>query len=71
MTGNKHGDDKGKKTGPGQPDKDRRVTQATVKIGRNASSGQFTSVQKAKQQPKTHVVETIKKPVPAKQTKKR
>ena len=32
-----------------------------AKIGRNAGSGRFTSVKKAKSQPKTHVVETIKR----------
>jgi hypothetical protein len=31
------------------------------KIGRNASSGRFTSVKTAKSKPSTHVVETIKK----------
>lgn len=61
-----------KKPGPGQPDDDRRVTRTTnVKIGRNASTGQFTPVKTAKQQPKTHVVETIKKPVSPKPTKKK
>jgi hypothetical protein len=34
----------------------------TRKIGRNAGNGQFTTVKKAQQAPKTHVVETIKKP---------
>lgn len=34
------------------------------KIGRNASSGQFTTVQTARQQPRTHVVETIRRPAP-------
>lgn len=39
------------------------------KIGRNAGDGRFTSVKQAKQQPKTHVVETIKRsPPPAKKT---
>ncbi|STQ89344.1 hypothetical protein EV682_101343 [Iodobacter fluviatilis] len=32
------------------------------KIGRDATTGQFTSVATAKQNPTTHVVETIKKP---------
>jgi hypothetical protein len=32
------------------------------KIGRNAGSGQFTPVKTAQNQPKTHVVETIKRP---------
>ena len=31
------------------------------KIGRDAGSGQFTTVKKAQNNPKTHVVETIKK----------
>lgn len=29
------------------------------KIGRSAVTGQFTTVQKAQRQPKTHVVETV------------
>lgn len=32
-----------------------------TKIGRNASSGRFTSVKTAQSKPATHVVETIKK----------
>lgn len=32
------------------------------KIGRNAGSGQFTPVKTAQNHPKTHVVETIKRP---------
>lgn len=36
------------------------------KVGRNAGTGQFTTVEKARSAPKTHVVETIKhKPAPA------
>ncbi|MBA8903179.1 hypothetical protein FHW17_004091 [Phyllobacterium sp. P30BS-XVII] len=35
------------------------------KIGRNAGSGRFTTVQTAVKHPKTHVVETIK-PTPTK-----
>lgn len=31
-----------------------------MKIGRNAGSGRFTTVKKAQNAPKTHVVETIK-----------
>jgi hypothetical protein len=31
------------------------------KIGRNAGTGKFTKVSTAKANPKTHVVETIKK----------
>jgi hypothetical protein len=38
------------------------MAKATRKIGRNAGNGQFTTVKKAQQAPKTHVVETIKKP---------
>jgi len=34
---------------------------STSKIGRNAGSGRFTTVKTAKSNPKTHVVETIKK----------
>jgi len=33
----------------------------TVKIGRNAATGQFTTVKSALKQPKGHVVETIKR----------
>lgn len=32
------------------------------KRGRDAGSGQFTTVKEAQQHPKTHVVETIPKP---------
>lgn len=32
-----------------------------TKIGRNAETGQFTTVKTAQNNPKTHVVETIKK----------
>lgn len=32
-----------------------------TKIGRNAETGKFTTVKKAESNPKTHVVETIKK----------
>jgi hypothetical protein len=39
-------------------------TMTAQKIGRNAGTGKFTTVQRAKQQPKTHVVETIKRPSP-------
>lgn len=35
---------------------------AARKIGRNAGNGRFTTVKKAKDHPKTHVVETIKTP---------
>ncbi|HGM6311864.1 Uncharacterised protein [Pseudomonas putida] len=33
---------------------------ATRKIGRNAETGRFTSVEVARKQPKTHVVETLR-----------
>ena len=33
----------------------------TMKIGRSAKTGRFTTVKKATQQKSTHVVETIKK----------
>ncbi len=33
----------------------------TTKIGRNAGTGRFTTVQTATTKPSTHVVETIKK----------
>ncbi len=32
-----------------------------IKIGRNAGNGQFTTENTAKNNPKTHVVETIRK----------
>lgn len=35
---------------------------ADRKVGRNAGNGRFTSVEDAKKNPKTHVVETIKDP---------
>jgi hypothetical protein len=38
------------------------MTMATSKIGRSAVSGRFTSVKTAESRPRTHVVETIKKP---------
>ena len=38
------------------------MAKATRKIGRDAGSGKFTTVKVAQQHPKTHVVETIKKP---------
>ncbi|MFJ4343700.1 hypothetical protein [Pseudomonas sp. NPDC089401] len=34
----------------------------TRKIGRNAENGRFTSVEEARKHPKTHVVETLRKP---------
>lgn len=43
---------------------------ATSKIGRNASSGEFTTVQQAQAKPSTHVVETIKRPSPTTPPKK-
>ncbi|EHH12054.1 hypothetical protein MEA186_10771 [Mesorhizobium amorphae CCNWGS0123] len=33
----------------------------SVKIGRNAGSGRFTTVKTAVTHPRTHVVETVKK----------
>lgn len=33
----------------------------TVKVGRNAWTGRFTTVKTAKIHPRTHIVETIKK----------
>ena len=33
----------------------------TMKIGRHAGTGHFTTVKEAKDHPKTHVVETIKR----------
>lgn len=35
-----------------------------MKIGRNAKTGEFTTVKQAQQKPATHVVETIKRPPP-------
>jgi hypothetical protein len=32
------------------------------KIGRNAGNGRFTTIKTAVNSPKTHIVETIKKP---------
>lgn len=32
----------------------------TEKVGRDAGTGHFTSIKEAKENPKTHVVETIK-----------
>lgn len=34
----------------------------TRKIGRNAETGRFTSVEAARKQPKTHIVETLHYP---------
>jgi len=42
----------------------------TTKIGRNAGTGLFTTIKKAQQAPKTHVVETIKHPAPLAPKKK-
>jgi hypothetical protein len=39
-----------------------RTIMSNQKIGRDAGNGQFTTVKEARQQPKTHVVETIKRP---------
>ncbi|QNL89437.1 Uncharacterized protein PPKH_4023 [Pseudomonas putida] len=35
---------------------------ATRKIGRNAETGRFTSVEQARKHPKTHIVETLHAP---------
>jgi len=37
-----------------------------MKIGRNAKTGEFTSVKQAQQKPSTHVVETIQRQTQAK-----
>ncbi len=37
------------------------MAKGTTKIGRNAGNGRFVPVKVAKDKPKTHVVETIKK----------
>jgi hypothetical protein len=71
--GSKNKDDGSKKKpGPGQPDTDRRIGRTTVtqKIGRDASTGQFIPVEKAKKRPSTTVIETTKRPAPAKPKKK-
>lgn len=39
---------------------------SSSKIGRSAIDGKFTTVKEAKQQPRTHVIETIKHPSPPK-----
>jgi hypothetical protein len=36
------------------------MTMTTIKIGRSAVTGRFTTVEKAEAKPRTHVVETIK-----------
>jgi hypothetical protein len=41
--------------------KDRKMKSKTFKIGRNASTGRFTTVKVATQRKSTHVVETVKK----------
>ena len=41
-----------------------------VKIGRDASSGQFIPVKEAQRRPKTTVVETIKRPTSPRKGKK-
>jgi len=35
-----------------------------MKIGRNASTGRFTPVRQAQAKPRTHVVETVRRPGP-------
>ena len=42
------------------------MRKSTIKVGRSAAAGRFASVEKARRQRKTHVVETIKKPKPGK-----
>ncbi|MBP2081568.1 MULTISPECIES: hypothetical protein [Pseudomonas] len=37
----------------------RKKVATTRKIGRNAETGRFTSVEEARKQPKTHIVETL------------
>jgi hypothetical protein len=44
--------------------------EATMKIGRNAGTGRFTSVSKARADKKGSVVETIKRSAPPKPKKK-
>ncbi len=43
----------------------------TSKIGRDAGTGLFTTEKGAQQQPKTHVIETIKRTAPAPAPKKK
>ncbi|MBK5000637.1 hypothetical protein IAE37_002913 [Pseudomonas sp. S31] len=38
-----------------------RKKPATRKIGRNAETGRFTTVEEARKHPRTHVVETLRK----------
>ncbi|MGI3164217.1 hypothetical protein [Pseudooceanicola sp. 200-1SW] len=38
------------------------MAKTTRKVGRSAVTGRFTSVSTARNKPKTHVVETVKKP---------
>ena len=52
----------GKRTGPlktGRKPMARKKV-ATRKIGRNAETGRFTSVEVARKHPKTHIVETLR-----------
>ncbi len=39
----------------------KKTSSGGQKIGRDAGNGRFTTVEKARQNPKTHVVETVKK----------
>lgn len=41
-----------------------------IKIGRDAGTGEFMTVKKAKSHPKTAIVETIKRPTPKPSKKK-
>jgi len=38
------------------------MAKGTGKIGRSAITGRFTTVATAKRKPRTHVIETVKKP---------
>ncbi|SIT88163.1 hypothetical protein SAMN05421665_2637 [Yoonia rosea] len=42
------------------------MAKSTRKVGRSAITGRFTSVSTARNKPKTHVVETVKKTTPRK-----
>ncbi len=41
----------------------------TVRIGRDAGTGKFIPVKKAEQRPRTTVIETVRRPAPAKPKK--
>jgi len=40
------------------------MAKSTREVGRSAITGRFTSVSTARNKPRTHVVETVKKPKP-------